>query len=543
MRTVRRRMGWLAAAACLGLAVACNAVSGLDKLSFTGNTTGTGASSSSGTMSSSGSSGTGGADAGPPPATVWARSFGNTGDAATGKQTVNAIAVAGPGGMFPGHVFLTGRGNALAGLGCTNEGTGSIGYLVELDVTGKCVWGYGFGDTDAEGFGVAVDPANGYIALTGTFMGNATVQGWPMTATSGFRSAFVAVFQSNRMPLWVLQLGAMGGDPSIAGASMDGPAVIVGGSFASSLDVSYPTSSMATPPPSDLGGNGARTGFALVFKQGDGSFVQDFTVDGSSSSQSQQIEGVALSAAAGRYAFAGTGSGDTSFNGTPVTAGNGPNTFLGSYRPTDNHTYIQLVLEGGLAQTGQHVALYDGGDALLGGAYSAGTLDVGGKGPTGPTLTTTTNGSVVVARYNGAGAPVAIQLASDTSTDTATIGGLALSGTGAPDAGGSVVFAGGFTDKAILLKAPPITATAGTKSAVYVAKVDATLGAVVWLQGFGDGHAEQAADAVAVDPADGSVLVAGHFLDTLDFGANAGSVKHAGVSSTTPDIFVVKLVP
>ena len=63
--------------------------------------------------------------------------------------------------------------------------------------------------------------------------------------------------------------------------------------------------------------------------------------------------------------------------------------------------------------------------------------------------------------------------------------------------------------------------TSQTTSAVYVARVDGAVGNVLWLKQFGNGVFTQSADALAVDPSDGSILVAGHFQGTLDFGGTA----------------------
>src|SRR5262249_35620652 len=139
--------------------------------------------------------------------------------------------------------------------------------------------------------------------------------------------------------------------------------------------------------------------------------------------------------------------------------------------------------------------------------------------------------------------PVGIALGSDSATDFPTVGGIASfdgSDAGPAAALPGVVFAGGFTGSTSLLAAPPLTAQ-GPQAAVYIAKVDPVLSKVLWLRGYGDGMAAARADAVAVDPRDGSVLVAGTFMGTLDLQGPNGPLMHS--ASSVPDVFVAKLLP
>jgi hypothetical protein len=198
---------------------------------------------------------------------------------------------------------------------------------------------------------------------------------------------------------------------------------------------------------------------------------------------------------------------------------------------------FDLVLGGDLPQDGRCVA-FDDADSVLGGGQVGGTVSLLGEGADGGNTFTVTGGkTVLIARYDLMGTPSGwLQFGSNTMGDDATIGGL-VPYTG--DAGATVAFAGGFQGTAAFPGGQSIT-NPDSISAVYVANVDGALSTVLWLERYGDGMANQVADAIAVDPSDGSILVAGHFQGTLDFGIPDGGLVNM---SGTDQLFVAKLAP
>ncbi len=100
------------------------------------------------------------------------------------------------------------------------------------------------------------------------------------------------------------------------------------------------------------------------------------------------------------------------------------------------------------------------------------------------------------------------------------------------DPQGRVVVAGGFNG--LLDFGGGSLKADGVAQDVFIAKLDASNGAIIWANHYGD-PSVQAAGRVVVS-SDGEIVVMGVFTGKLDFGGNT-----AALEAVTQDIFVVKL--
>ena len=158
------------------------------------------------------------------------------------------------------------------------------------------------------------------------------------------------------------------------------------------------------------------------------------------------------------------------------------------------------------------------GNVLLAGHFS-GTLDIGG----GPPLTSAGATDAFVAKLDANGTPVwSRRFGGQGSEFVYAV---------AVDPTGNILLAGNFTGTVDFGSGSPLT-SAGP-SDVFVAKLDAS-GAPIWARSSGDA---QGSTALAVG-ADGSVVLAGYFSGTVNFGGGP-----ALTSAGATDVFVVKLDP
>jgi hypothetical protein len=546
MRTTRATWVWAAVlCASAGSATACNLVLGLDPYQFPGSGGG-----GAGSSSSSSGTATGGMDGGEPDGNdggdggdsraIWAMQATDIG-ATTGLVAAMAV---GP----DGHVFLTGAGNPLADFNCASSmiapdsGTDPQGgYLVELDgTTGACVWAFLFA---GQGTGVAVNVTTDAaladtVALTGTFTGSLTIAPGS-TLTASATDSFVAVFNppvsGQRSVKWVAQIwenNQMAGNQTTTAVALYDTTLAVSGYFTGSLGLSYPggTRSLANNPDGE-------DAFALSFNTMTGQYSDALLITSKSSGANQLANSVAVDGM-GDLATAGTTSDTTYFNGGSGVSGPGNPTLFASTLSSGNAVNLETILAGTATQSGGCIAFNGAQDVLMGGQFY-GTAGVVGVNPDGGTSYTAMGGpSVLVARYSSVtGEPLSsLQLGSSSTAVDASIAGLA------PSSNGTVAFAGGFSGAA-QLTAGTSTATltsVGQSQNVYVAKVDDMLGTVLWVERYGDGSANQVADAVGVDPTDGSILVAGHFKGNVEFGAPTAKL---GNGTGADQIFVAKLSP
>jgi hypothetical protein len=461
-------------------------------------------------------------------------------------STTNALALVTSIAVSPKteNVFVTGAGDPRSDLGCpeamtdVDAGVGpNPGYLVELDSkTGTCVWALVFG-ASAYGTGVAVDPL-GNIALTGAYTENAYLDGpwqqpWPDPATSGKTSSFVIVFDSTHGPTWAASFES---NVTTTGVAANGQMVAVAGSYlGGNIQVGSPPGSTGSSSTTIITPAGdIEDGFLIWFKATDGTHISDLEVTG----DVQSANAVALD---GNSDVAATGitQGTTKFNGAATTTpAPGANTIFALAYSMSKTSEFQTFFGGGSKQNGSAVAFDLNSNVLVGGQFT-GQVDVAPPNmpDAGPSYTApSTHNSVIVAQYGLTGTPTAA-LSLGSATGDVSIGGVA------PYNGATVAFAGSFAGMAQIMfgtQAASSVMSMGTNQNVYVAQVDAMLSKVKWLEAYGDGTGDQIVNAVAVDPNDGSIFVAGNYKGTLDFGGmGAPLTNNSGVA----DIFVAKLKP
>ncbi len=450
-----------------------------------------------------------------------------------------------------GHIFLTGPGNPLAGLGCAIPDAGGAmgGYLAELDDTGACVWGYLFGPT-AEGTGVAVD-GTGNVALTGKFTGSLTIAPkMPMTASSdGLVRRLCSARGPRTRSTSVAQIGDMGGatgDQKTTSVAVNGTKVAVSGNYTKSLAVTFPGPNPPAAVPSLGSVDDAHDGFVIWFDVAGtppGAFSNDVLISSPLSAGTDQLANAVALDASSNLAFVGTTTGPATFdnNAMPSMSMFVTSMFLSSCDSL-GHSALATILGGSGVQAGTSVAYDSTGQILVGGTFRSTANLIGADG--GTSISDMVMGTgVLVAKYGTPPSPLAaLALGLSASTDSATIAGLAPYND--PEgAGASVAFAGGFSGTASFVGGGPSVTTPGATTAIYVAKANGMLSSVLWLEHYGDGVKNQSADAIAVDPRanNGDIVIAGHYQGKVDFG---NGVKLDNVSTTnTDELFVVRLSP
>lgn len=163
---------------------------------------------------------------------VWSKQFGDPGDQAEAKASVDE----------QGNIVVTGAYNGAIDFGggsLPSAGQGDI-FLAKLDPNGGHVWSKRFGDASIQSAPyAAVDPA-GEIALTGTFLGTIDLGGGPLACaggtTGGNQDVFVAKLDASGNHLWSRRYGDTVGQFS-GGIAVDaaGSPVVVG-SYGGALD-------------------------------------------------------------------------------------------------------------------------------------------------------------------------------------------------------------------------------------------------------------------------------------------------------------------
>jgi hypothetical protein len=459
--------------------------------------------------------------------TLWARSFGDDAD-----QSLNGVAV-GP----DGHVFITGQGNGFTGFGCPAAdaaGSAALGFLVELDAEGACVWTFFFGGggpmamPSATGNAVAVDPG-GHIVLAATFSGQATLPTpagpWQVDASFG-QDAFVVRFEADHTVDWVRVLTSGGGTTTLADSmAATADEIVVGVQYTGSLQ-------MQEPPPGQQtmllqAGSGGQDVLAVVL-DANGAVVSQLRVDGP---QDQTVHGIAARSD-DAFAVSGQTTGPTSIGGMQIASPSMPSAFF-AVADAQAAPLLQGVFAGDASQIASRVALDDSGSTFLLGEFQGDIAFADG----GPGFADAGNSDVYVTGFRAGGHVIgALEIGSEPIDGGSGLGtrGLRLDGQG------GLVFGGSFSGHAGFPGAASVTGT-GTSNA-YVAKVDTALTKALWLRAFadptGDPAASQGVDGVAVDGA-GNTVVAGHFTGSIDCGGDTKTL----VSRGQHDVFVAKLSP
>ena len=164
-------------------------------------------------------------------ALIWAVRFGGTGD-----DTAQSIAV-----DRSGNVVVTGSFNGAATIGNNtyNSYGGTDAFLLKLSgASGVALWAKQFGYTGSDsGYGVAVDPNNGNVVVTGEFTGMANFGGGWITTTGGGPDAFLAAYDSAGSYLWAKNFSDGGNDYGQAVAVDPSGDVLLAGNTSAAIDL------------------------------------------------------------------------------------------------------------------------------------------------------------------------------------------------------------------------------------------------------------------------------------------------------------------
>lgn len=206
--------------------------------------------------------------------------------------------------------------------------------------------------------------------------------------------------------------------------------------------------------------------------------------------------------------------GTVDFGGAPLTSAGDSDIFLAKFDGLGDHLWSARF--GDAARQSTSAVAADGsGSVLLGGSFE-GSVDFGG----GP-LTSAGQTDIFLAKFDGAGN----HLWSKRFGDGVYQQGLSVAVNRSGD-----VFLAGYFFGTVDFGGGPLTSVGGGGD-VFLAKFDGA-GNHVWSKRFGDA-VTQVGSSVAVDPL-GSVLLAGYFEGTVDFGG--GPLISAG----NGDVFLAK---
>jgi hypothetical protein len=234
--------------------------------------------------------------------------------------------------------------------------------------------------------------------------------------------------------------------------------------------------------------------------------------------EAQVLFGIAADSA-GNVVVAGSFRGSIDFGGGPLASAGAGDIYVAKLDPSGKHLWSK-AFTGGDEETAHRLALDADDNILLGGQFE-GTITFGGG-----SLTSAGGSDIFVVKLDPTG-----KYAWNKSFGSAS--GDSYINTLAAASDGGAVIAGSFTDT-IDFGGGPLTG-AGADD-VFVARIDG-FGDPVWSKSYGSAG-NQSGTAVHVDAA-GSVILAGQFVGSIDFGGGALTAAEGDV--TRPDIFVAKL--
>jgi hypothetical protein len=136
---------------------------------------------------------------------------------------------------------VTGSFNGAATIGNNtyNSYGGTDAFLLKLSgASGVALWAKQFGYTGSDsGYGVAVDPNNGNVVVTGEFTGMANFGGGWITTTGGGPDAFLAAYDSAGSYLWAKNFSDGGNDYGQAVAVDPSGDVLLAGNTSAAIDL------------------------------------------------------------------------------------------------------------------------------------------------------------------------------------------------------------------------------------------------------------------------------------------------------------------
>ncbi len=227
-------------------------------------------------------------------------------------------------------------------------------------------------------------------------------------------------------------------------------------------------------------------------------------------SQFDHTEGraVATDPVTGDLAVVGKLMGTADLGGGPLTAVNGEHMFVAKYRANGTHVWSRLINSG--SQYGYGVAIDGSGNVYVAGEFQ-GSVDFGGGALVSANDATHAWPDIFILKYSGSdGSHLWSKRFGDLGSDRASAV--------AVDAAGNTVITGYF-DGTVNFGGGPLTANSSMYGGhdIFVVKLGPG-GTHVWSKRFGDtGTGDDSGTAVALDGA-GNVLLTGLFARTVDFG-------------------------
>lgn len=208
------------------------------------------------------------------------------------------------------------------------------------------------------------------------------------------------------------------------------------------------------------------------------------------------------------------GNGSISSNGTLS-----PDLLIARFNSAGNPIFTKRFGDNAY-QAGLRVAVDANDDIYVTGTL-AGSADFAGKA-----LSSNGGQDAIVAKFGSGGALQWANLFGDAADQVGL--GIVV----APD--GDVIVTGSFEGK-INFGGGDLTSAGSTD--IFIAKLSAADGGVIWTKSFGDA-AEQSVYDMAIDPA-GNIALTGPLKGTVNFGG--ADLTNADAANATPDVFVAKL--
>lgn len=404
----------------------------------------------------------------------WALGFGGA-----GTDAPTALAPTGDGGVVLAGLF---SGVASGGGATVTAANAWDALVLAVAADGTPRWAVGLGATGNDlAADVAVD-ADGSVVVVGSFAEKIAV-GDDTALTRGGTDGFVARFDADGGPLWLLTFGGSGDDAATSVALAADGDILVAGAFAA-------TASFGTELVVQAQGDSDAL-YARLAPDGTPRWVQ--RIGGAGADYAHAI----AAAPDGGFALAGQFEDDIQIGGQALSSAGFLDAYISAFDADGTPRWARGF--GGSDDDFAHALSVSADGIVAVTGEAAGAIDFG----TGSQSTTGTD-AYVAAYAVATGAPRWAQLIVGT--------GFGSGRDVAFDADGNLVVAGSFSEA---LSFGACSATTGGGNDVAVARLDPA-GACLWLQRFG-GAGNDSATAVTVG-ADGTTpTVAGYFEESGNF--------------------------
>jgi hypothetical protein len=305
--------------------------------------------------------------------TQWVRHFGSD-----GTDLTRAVAQAPNNAIAAGTV----EGSVDFGGGITTTNGHGDAFVLALDGDGKYQWARRFaGSGEDDAFGVAIDPTGG-ILVAGSFTETMTI-GAKTLSSPGHASGFLALLDPSGNPVWAKEFVATQLALATAVAVDVSGDIVVVGAFRGTMKLDR----------TDL--VSAYNDAFVVKYDGAGNQVFGAKLGGA---QNDEANAVAVDGNGRVFVAGGVGSDNVDFGGGPIRGGRSDDLFLVTLTPMGEHICSRRYGNANGASSALGLALDQGGNALVAGAFS-GTVDFGAGA-----LGSTGGNDILLARFDDIGA-------------------------------------------------------------------------------------------------------------------------------------------